>query len=129
MIGQLARFAGIGLLATLTHVSVALLASSLIGFGPQAANFAGFLSAVALSYFGHGRITFRAEMVHEFHGPRFLVASMSALLLSTALTQILTVWLGAHLAVAMAAVGVVVPAASFLLYRFWVFPQDQATGP
>ena len=128
MIGQLRRFAGVGLAATLLHVATALAASRL-GLSPQAANAAGFAAALGLSYLGHGRFTFAADLEHRRHGPRFLATAGLGLVLSSALTQAIAVWLGAPFAVAMGVVALAVPAATFLLCRLWVFAPPQPGGP
>lgn len=128
MIRLLGRFASVGVAATLLHVATALAASRL-GLAPHAANGAGFAAAIGLSYFGHGRYTFRAEVAHMRHGPRFLATAGLGLVLSASITQVVTVWLGAPLALAMGLVAVAVPAATFLLCRLWVFAPPQPGGP
>lgn len=129
LLSQITRFTGIGAIATLVHMGVALLCSSLFGFEPQPANFAGFCAAVGVSYLGHGRVTFYTNLKHRFHAPRFLTASVLALGLSSGLTQVITVKLGHPLAFAMIAMAVVVPLSSFFLYKFWVFSEPQRSGP
>lgn len=129
MIGQLSRFVSIGALTTVLHVVVALLAKSGLGLSPLAANLSGFAVAVTLSYIGHGRITFAARLEHGFHAPRFLVVSGLGLVLSTLVTQVVTVSFGAPFYFSMAAVAVIVPALTFLLCKFWVFysPQPESS--
>lgn len=130
MIAQLSRFAGVGAAATLLHVAVALCAASLLGLGPQAANGAGFLAAVTLSYLGHGRLTFRVDLDHRLHAPRFIATALAGLVVSAGLTQAIAVWLGAPFALAMGVVAVAVPLATYLLCRIWVFaPPHSAGGP
>lgn len=129
MIAQLSRFAGVGLLATLLHVVVALLASGLLAFSPQAANAVGFAGAVTFSYLGHGKITFGAELAHRFHAPRFFAASGLGLALSSAITYGITVWLGASFAAAMGVVAIAVPVSTFILLKFWVFASRHSSEP
>ncbi|MFC3085986.1 GtrA family protein [Tabrizicola soli] len=121
MLGQLIRFGGVGGLATLAHVLVALAAGAVLGFQPQGANLAGFLASVLLSYFGHARFTFsrRAASIPQFL--RFAVQAILALATSSATVALGTTVLGLGLPVVMAAVALVVPAASYLAMRFWVF--------
>ncbi len=118
---QLFKFAGVGAVATLLHVTVALLASGFFGLAPQAANVCGFCSAVALSYFGQGRLTFEQELKHSFHGPRFLATALTGLVVSSTVTELVAVWYGAPFAVAMALVAIAVPLTTYVLCRFWVF--------
>ena len=128
MIRLLGRFASVGVAATLMHVATALAAARL-GLGPQSANGAGFAAALALSYFGHGHYTFGADVEHRRHGPRFLATASLGLALSATITQVVAVWLGAPLALAMGVVAVAVPGATFLLCKLWVFAPPQPGGP
>lgn len=120
-LAQLVKFAGVGALATLLHVTVALLLSALVGLPAQAANLCGFISAVALSYFGQGRFTFEQDLKHSFHGPRFLATALTGLVVSSTVTEVVVVWYGAPFVVAMALVAVAVPVTTYLLCKFWVF--------
>ncbi len=128
MIRQLGRFASVGVAATLLHVGTALAAARL-GLSPHAANGAGFAAALTLSYLGHGHYTFGAEVEHRRHGPRFLATASLGLVLSAAITQVVALWLGAPLALAMGVVAVAVPGATFLLCKLWVFAPPQPGGP
>jgi len=129
MIGQVSRFAGIGALATIVHVVTALLAAELFRLAPQAANGSGFAVAVTLSYFGHGKITFGASLEHRFHAPRFLAVSTFGWAISSAITEVISVRLGAPLAIAMGVVALAVPAATFLVCKFWVFSENYSAEP
>lgn len=129
MLGQLIRFGGVGGIATLAHVLVALVAGAVLGLQPQGANLAGFLASVLLSYFGHARFTFsRRASVPQFL--RFAVLAILALAISSATVALGTTVLGLGLPAVMAAVALVVPTASYLAMRLWVFvDQDRPTGP
>ncbi len=118
---QIARFAGVGALATLTHVAVAIVCEAMLGFAPQAANLAGFAAAVSLSYFGQGRFTFDTQLRHNWHAPRFLASALFGLAISSGLTQVIVVWLGAPFWAGMAVVAAAVPVATFVMCKFWVF--------
>lgn len=52
VVGQLIRFGGVGGMATLVHVIVAMLMRGTFGLSPLQANFAGFASALLVSYVG-----------------------------------------------------------------------------
>ena len=108
LITQIVRFAGIGALATAIHVTAALISEAAFGLAPQVANLVGFASAVSLSYLGQGRLTFEADLHHRVHGPRFLASALLGLALSSALTQIIAVWLGAPFVLAMIVVMLIV---------------------
>jgi putative flippase GtrA len=119
--GQLLRFGGVGGLATLVHVVVAMLMRSMFELSPLQANFAGFSSAILLSYVGHARCTFGVEVTHGFQFLRFLSVGLIALATSTGTVWLLDIGLGLDFGIAMVAVAVMVPAATYLAMRFWVF--------
>lgn len=125
MFMQLMRFAGVGGLATLVHVCVALIANSVFGLEGLAANFAGFTAAVLLSYFGHARITFQTRPDHAQHMPRFLFVSLVGLLTSSSVVWLITERLGHGFGLSMVLVAIAVPLASFLAMKFWVFAQHR----
>ncbi|MFX0543424.1 GtrA family protein [Roseovarius sp. S4756] len=128
-IGQLSRFVGVGVVATLVHVVTAVLAANLFGLPMQAANSAGFAAAVMLSYFGHGKITFGARLSHGFHGPRFIAVSASGWAISSALTELIAIRLGAPLFLAMGAIALAVPSVTFVICKLWVFSERQLAEP
>lgn len=121
---QALRFAAVGVAATATHAGVALAAASVLGLAPLLANLAGHLAAVALSYAGHARMTFGIRGGHARRLPRFAAVSLGGLLLSAAITSLVCGTLGGSLALAVACVTLVVPAASFLVNRRWAFAPD-----
>ena len=121
MVGQLIRFGGVGGLATLIHVAVAMLLSSIAEVSPLQANFAGFASALMFSYVGHARCTFRAEMNKAPQFLRFIFVALVALATSSGTVLLVDTGLGLDFGIAMAAVAVLVPAVTYLALRFWVF--------
>ncbi len=129
MLGQLSRFASVGVMSTLLHVLTAMIAKTVFGIPPQGANLCGFFAAVSLSYFGHGRFTFDTDLQHRFHGPRFLGVSALGLAVSSGLTFLITDIMGLAFAIAMAVVAVAVPASTFIMCKFWVFATPQRDGP
>lgn len=128
MLGQLLRFGGVGALATVLHVAVAMLASELAGAAPLLANGLGFAVALLWSYLGHGRLSFRTELRHDIHGPRFFVVALAGFLVSSGITQIISVSYGGPFALAMFVVALVVPLVSFVICKIWVFA-PHAGGP
>ena len=126
--GQLARFAVVGLAATLTHVGVALLATSHGALSPQQANLAGFTAAVGLSFLGHLRVTFRVREPRWCHLRRFVVLSVASLAVSSLITA-LCIRGGGDMRLAMVLVALVVPAWSFLAARLWAFATHAVTIP
>lgn len=121
MLGQIIRFGGVGGIATLAHVLVALVAERGLDLTAQQANLVGFLIAVLLSYFGHSRFTFQSGRGSSDRFLRFVTVALTGLAASSLTVAMVTQGLGLPFAVAMAAVAVAVPAASFVAMRIWVF--------
>ena len=125
--GQLARFLGIGGLATLVHVVTAIAARGILGLPPLGANLTGFLVALLVSYVGHSRVTFGIVSDHAFHFPRFLAVSLASLALSSAITATGTV-LSFPFSGTMALVAFCVPPFTYVCLRFWALI-DVRDGP
>ena len=121
MLAQLIRFAGVGGLATLAHVLVALAVQAALPVTPQEANLAGFAAGVAVSYTGHARVTFGAPLRSRSQFARFVILSLLGLGASSLTVQVTTGLLGWGFGAAMATVAVIVPACTYLAMRFWVF--------
>ena len=121
MLKQLVRFGGVGGLATVVHVLVALTMQRAFSIPPQGANLVGFSAAVLLSYLGHARFTFGVDAKSAPQFLRFLFLSGLGLLTSSATVWLVTGWLGSSFTVAMILVAILVPAASFVAMRLWVF--------
>jgi putative flippase GtrA len=121
LLQQVPLFAIVGIAATLTHVAAALAARGLAGLAPLEANLVGYLSAVGVSYFGNGRLTFRRSVLHGAQFVRFAAVSLLGLALTQALTWLLVERSGWPFPAGLAVVAVAVPALSFVLQRLWVF--------
>mgnify|MGYP005843857041 CR=1 FL=1 len=124
---QLFRFGAVGVLATLVHVSAALVAT-VAGVPPLAANLVGFAVALSVSYLGHARVTFGIMPRFGMEAGRFAVTALMGLCASSLTVWLLAVRLGLGMGVAMAAVALIVPAATYLGLRFWVFTAE-TTAP
>lgn len=121
MLAQLIRFAGVGGLATLAHVLVALAVQAALPITPQQANLAGFAAGFVVSYSGHARLTFGAPLRSGPQLLRFFVLSLLGLGASSLTVHVTTGMLGLGFGAAMLAVAVIVPALTYLAMRFWVF--------
>ena len=119
-LGQISRFAVVGAVATLVHVSVALLVTSVFALAPLVANLAGFCVAVAVSFWGHLWVTFRVKEPRRQHLYRFIVLSLTSLSASSLITATLT-YLGGSMFVAMSFVTLIVPGVSFFAAKLWAF--------
>ncbi len=125
--GQVLRFALVGAAATCTHYIVALISALHIHL--YGANLLGYLAAVAISYFGHQRYSFRVaaeDVSHQRQLPRFVAGSMGGLALSYLLLALMRDWLGAPNWLSLAVAVGLVPVYAFVLNKLWVF---RATAP
>ncbi|ACR13264.1 GtrA family protein [Teredinibacter turnerae] len=120
LIVQLAIFGVVGVSATLTHYFVALLSHERALVPLYFANILGYCAAVAISFFGHGKLTFRRELdLGVFL--RFVVVSITTLGVSELLLFIMETWLVLSHRISLAVVVCTIPVITFLLSKLWVF--------
>ncbi|WP_339067424.1 GtrA family protein [Teredinibacter turnerae] len=120
LIVQLAIFGVVGVSATLTHYFVALLSHERALLPLYFANILGYCAAVAISFFGHGKLTFRRELdLGVFL--RFVVVSITTLGVSELLLFIMETWLVLSHRISLAVVVCTIPVITFLLSKLWVF--------
>lgn len=120
LLRQLFCFGVVGVAATLTHYLIALSAHEVAGISVYVANFMGYVTAMAVSYFGHGLFTFQVALTRATL-QRFVVASVSTFLFSEALLWALESGTTLPSRVTLSIVVVSVPIVSFLLNKFWVY--------
>ena len=121
MLAQLFRFIGVGGVATITHVFVATTAHRLFSAPELWANFSGFCVSVVISYLGHSSFTFVAAPDHKQHLPKFVFVSLTGLATSSFIVWLIATFTTGSFYLAMMLVAVIVPLATFLALRFWVF--------
>ncbi len=120
--GQVLRFAMVGAAATCAHYVVAMLCALHINL--YGANLLGYLAAVAISYFGHQRFSFRVpprDISHQRQLPRFVAGSLGGLALSYLLLAITGDLLGAPNWLSLAVAVSLVPVYTFVFNKLWVF--------
>lgn len=122
---ELVMFLAVGAATTSTHIAVAIILETLLNLSAQRANFGGYVSAVVLSYFGHGKLTFRGIENHAIHIPRFIVVSLFGLTIGAGLIEILAGRNEMPFVYAMVIAGVAVASTTFLLSKFWAFAHSQ----
>ncbi len=95
-------------------------AFSALRFSASAAGIAALVPVLVVSYIGHKKKTFRSEGAHRDEAPRFIVLGIVDLMLA-GLVPYLGHLLHAPPIAAFVALTAIVPAANFLIMRFWVF--------
>lgn len=118
---QAGRFTLVGLVATAVHIAAALAMHGSFGVSPLWSNFAGFLSAVAVSYLGNWYWTFDHTSRHGFAVPRFIAVALAGFAINHALVFFIADVADRPLWQAMIPVALIVPALSFWLNKTRVF--------
>lgn len=120
--GEILRFGCVGVLATLTHFVILSLGVELLHLPPVLANGIAFSVAVLVTFFGQSFWVFRG------HGGtdagrigRFGLSLVMGLLANMAIMALATGPLGLPYQTGFVAGLVLVPMASYVLNKFWVF--------
>ena len=123
LLGQLARFAVSGAVATALGVGVYALVALVLLWHPQVGNFLAYAIAVMSGYVMHSKWSFRGHGSERTHGTRLRFVTVS--IISYALNSFWVWLLYSHLALGRAApiapMLFVTPAVTFVLNRQWVF--------
>ena len=118
---RLARFAVVGVAATLSHYAVALPLASGLGAPLQLAHVLGFLTAMPLSFLGHYHWTFKSAAGHYRAAVRFVAVATAAFLLSALALQTLSAFTAWEAAAKLLVCVLIIPVASYVLSRVFVF--------
>lgn len=124
---QILRFGVIGIAATLVHYSTALVLNEGMEISPFWSNFSAFLTAWPVSYFGNFFWTFETGTKHHKSMPRFGITAVSGLFLSQLIVWIGTGVMAYSLRWALVPALIIVPGMSFIVSRYWVFPENKST--
>lgn len=121
MIAQVSRFALVGVSALMVHWLVVRFLVPL-GLAPLIANVFGFAVAFNVSYFGHRKLTFKAEdQLHRRTLPKFATVALGSFALNEALYAVLLTFTPLRYDIALFIVLGVVAVMTYLLSRFWAF--------
>lgn len=126
LLAQGMRFGIVGLLATGVHIMVFVGCIEILDIAPLWANFPAFLVALVTSFIGHFTWTFRMQHreLETCWRPvllKFTVVSCFGLGLNTLAVYLVVNLLGYPYLYAVLLMVTVVPAAIFLLQKFWAF--------
>jgi len=127
----LLKFFSIGAIATLVHGVVFSLLIALQISAPQLANFFAYILALTVSYFGQRYWTFsKSKSNNSFNAIlRFICVSFLGYALNAVWVYTATKALGLSPYYALLGIGLLTPAMTFLLLKFWVFNEDKNTEP
>lgn len=124
LLGQILRFAAVGILATLSHVCLGLILAECIDLPVFWANLLAFCNALVISYFGNRRLTFayRGSALSTFG--RFTTVATLCLLLNQTIVFLMVGMAGFSYRLALILVVSIIPLSSFILNRTWVFKEN-----
>lgn len=125
LLRQLFYFAAVGITATITNYLVALLFHEIIGLNVYAAQLAGYCFAVAISLFGHSKLTFYTKLTTSVF-IRFVIISLTTLWLSEILLLCIDSFLAFSHRITLFIVAITIPVITFFLSKFWVFNDRKA---
>jgi putative flippase GtrA len=120
-LAEVAIFIVVGVAATACQYVGSLAAQRWLGLGPILASLAGYALGVCVSYFGNSRFTFRRPALHGPQFVRFATISLTGLAINLTIVWAATHLLGWPLWVALVPVVLLVPAATFMMSKFWAF--------
>lgn len=115
---QYGRFLVVGAVATLVHVLLYIAAIAGLGWPPLAANALGFAVGVQVSFFGHGRWTFRDMTGSPL---RFWAVAGIGFAINSLFVQLVTGSLGLSYGWAIPFIAGVTPVLTFALSKLWAF--------
>ena len=118
---RLLRFVVVGVAATATHYAIALSMVTVAGFPTQIAHVTGFLCAVPVSFLGHYHWTFGSRVRYGRAALRFVAVALGAFLVSMASLEALERFVAWHAAASLLVCVLVIPIASYVLNRVFVF--------
>jgi putative flippase GtrA len=125
LVTQAGRFGVVGVAATAAHLGIYFCLAEYLHLAPLVANTIAFVLAFCISFMGQAGWTFRdhadSQWITSHRLLRFLIASIAGFASNTLIVAIVVIWCGLPSAYALPFMAILVPAALFLLNRYWVF--------
>ncbi|WP_433791797.1 GtrA family protein [Actinoplanes sp. CA-252034] len=118
---RIARYGVSGVLSALTHFTVGMAATVLLGLPPVPASTVGFAASVAVSYLLQRTWVFRSGTAHTVTGPRFLTVTAAALGFNTVILWAGVSLLGGTFAVVQVVAILLIPGLNYVLHSRWTF--------
>lgn len=118
-ITRLLRFTFVGMLATITHLSIAIIAIKYFLFNQSLSNGLAFLIATLFSYVLNTKWSFSSK-IEKKNFFKFCIVSIIGLLLSVTISLVNQL-LGWHYLVGILITVLILPINNFLLHNFWTY--------
>ncbi len=118
---KLIRYIVVGVIGTAIHFGVLIALVERLGVEPVTASTIGFIITLVVSYMLNHRWTFRTDRGHLSAMPRYILVSVSGLLLNSGIMFVTVHILGLWYILGQSLVVVVVPLTNFLFNYHWSF--------
>lgn len=116
-----AVFGMVGFVSTGAYLLTSMVSARIFILDVTLSSIIGHIVSTIVSFSGHHKFTFRKKSQHALYLRRFLVLNGFCYLLNIAIIQITTKTLGLSSTVGFSWVAIIVPIASYLMNKFWVF--------
>jgi putative flippase GtrA len=121
---QLVRFGVVGIAATAVHAALLLMLVELAALGPVPATALAFSAAVVVTFVGQSFWVFQNISWAPRRILKFLATALGGLIGNVAIMGLSVEILRLHYLIGLGVALAVVPTATFLLSRYWVFHRD-----
>lgn len=123
-IGEVLRFSAVGLAASFVYFIVSNTMIIWTDIHPALSSLAAYVMGMFVSFIGQSRFTFRVEQASRKHKSRFVVLSLLGLAISYGSVFVVVEHLGQSPVWGTILTVVLVPVASYVLMKLWVFAPD-----
>src|SRR4030042_3039684 len=127
MLRKIIRYAIVGIFGTLSYMLILTGLVEVLGFSPVVSSIVSFIIILIGSYYGNHYFTFQSDRAHSYALPRYIIVSITALLLNTVIIFLTVNILGWWYMYSQAITVFVIPLSNFLLNFYWSF--SERTGP
>jgi len=124
MLVQFFTFAAMGLVGTAAHFGV-LLAMVYVGFDPVASSVAGSIAGMVVNFTLNHRITFRGSASVRRSAPRYLVVSLTVIVLNGVFMSTLVHGIGLHFIVSQVLTSGTLLVFGFACNALWSFRSSE----
>lgn len=125
-LSEIARFGAVGLAATAVHFAVLRAGVEILGLPPVAMNGFAFLCAVSVTYVGQSVWVFRRPGLSRARLMRFAASTLGGLVGNVAIMALAVGPAGLPYEAGFLLALCLVPAATYLANKLWVFRADGA---
>lgn len=125
MLKKFAKYAAVGLIATLIYMVMLVALVEVLGLDPVISSVISFIFILIGSYFANQYWTFRSGRGHLYALPRYIAVSLGGLTLNTGIMYLTVHILGWWYILGQMIAIFVVPLSNFLLNFYWSFREEQ----